>query len=242
MPQSRWWLAVLAGLVLAGWIGHQAGAQAPKAEVEAGDFARADQAHDPAGAELGAEAHAGAAHDAHAGEHAAHGNTDPLSIDPDLAVFTLVVFLILLGVMSKFAWRPIVEGFERREKNIAENLAAAQAANEEARRRLADYERRLASAQDEVRAILDEARRDAAHTTQEMLAKARAEAQAERDRALSEILAAKEQALGELAGPSASMAVDLASRIVQQRLNATDHAGLIEEATAGFRSGRPTGV
>jgi F-type H+-transporting ATPase subunit b len=161
-------------------------------------------------------------------------------MQPDLAIFSLIIFLLLLAILGKFAWGPLMEALQQREKSVAEHIAAAQASNEEARRLLAEYERKLASAQSEVQAILDEARRDAAHTTQEMLAKARTEAQAERDRALREINTAKDGALKELAERSADLAVDLAGRIVRQQLSAADHARLIEDAMSGFRQATPS--
>ncbi len=85
-----------------------------------------------------------------------------------------------------------------------------------------------------MRAIIDEARRDAEHTQQEILAKARADAQAERDRSLREIETAKDQALKELGERTADLAVDLAGKIVGARLNAGDHQRLIEEALSRF--------
>ncbi len=61
-------------------------------------------------------------------------------IGPDLAVVTVVVFLLLLAVLSKFAWKPIVEALDRRERSIAENIAAAAAQNEAAKELLSQHE------------------------------------------------------------------------------------------------------
>ena len=104
---------------------------------------------------------------------------DPLAFDPDLAIWTAIVFLVLLGVLGKFAWGPIVDGLEKREQTIADNIAAAERASEEAKAMLAEYEAKLAGAADEVRAMLEEARRDAEHTKQEILAEAKSARQAE---------------------------------------------------------------
>ena len=169
-------------------------------------------------------------------EHIGHpsGKPDPLEFQKDLAIWTAVIFGVLLLVLRKFAWGPIVEGLEKREQRIAENIAAAEKANADAKQMLVDYERKLAASADEVRAILDEARRDAEHTQQEILAKARADAQAERDRALREIETAKDGALKELGERTANLAVDLAGKIVGARLNTGDHQRLIEEALNRF--------
>jgi F-type H+-transporting ATPase subunit b len=160
-----------------------------------------------------------------------------LKIDPDLAIFTAIVFAVLLTVLYKFAWGPISAALDQREKNIADQIAAAQSANEEAKRMLAQYEAKLAKAAEEVRGILDEARRDAEHTQQDILAKARADAGTEMERAKREIGTAKDQAIKELAETSANLAVDLAGKIVRAKLSVQDHARLIEEAMASFPKG-----
>jgi F-type H+-transporting ATPase subunit b len=172
-------------------------------------------------------------------EHAPHigeeGVSDsPVEFKSDLAIFTFIVFLLLLGILAKFAWGPISEGLEKREHHIAEQIAAAERANAEAKEMLAQYERKLASAQDEVRAIIDEARRDATHTQQEILAQARADAASEMDRAKREVETAKDQALRELAETSAKLAVELAGKIIRAQLDPNQHAQLISEALSRF--------
>lgn len=165
---------------------------------------------------------------------------NPMAIDPDLAIWTFVVFIVLLLVLSKFAWGPIVEALENREKGIADNIAAAEATKEEARRLLADYERKLADASNEVRELLEEARRDAEHTKGQILAEAKAAAEAEHRRATREVNSAKDVALHAIAEAGADMAVDLASRIVKKQLNAADHTQLIREAVAQFPQTKPS--
>ena len=166
-------------------------------------------------------------------------STDPSEFKSDLAIFTFVVFLLLLGILLKFAWGPISKGLEKREHHIADQIAAAERANAEAKEMLAQYERKLASAQDEVRAIIEEARRDAAHTQQEILAQARADAAAEMDRAKREVETAKDQALRELAETSANLAVELAGKIIRTQLDATQHAQLVSDALSRFPASSP---
>ncbi|HVC98067.1 MAG TPA: F0F1 ATP synthase subunit B [Pirellulales bacterium] len=180
-----------------------------------------------------------------AGGHAVHVGTSGASTDPsefkgDLAIFTFIVFLLLLAILWKFAWGPISAGLEKREHGIAEHIAAAQRSHEEGKRLLAEYERKLASAQDDVRAILDEARRDAAHTQQEILAQARADAAAEMDRAKREVETARDQALKQLVETGANLAVELAGRILRAELTPARHAQLINEAVAKFPKHDPS--
>ena len=116
------------------------------------------------------------------GADAAAGGADPLTLNPDLAIWTLVVFLVLLAVLKAFAWGPIVNALQAREQGITDQISAAAAKHEEAKLLLVEHEARLAAAADDVRAMLEEARRDAEHTKQEIVNEARAAADAERQR------------------------------------------------------------
>jgi F-type H+-transporting ATPase subunit b len=185
--------------------------------------------------------------DAHGPDHADHGDghhavdTNPLTTDPDLAIYTAIVFLILFFVLAKFAWKPIAEGLDRRERSISDQIEAANRTHQEAQNLLAQYEQRLARAQDEVREMIEEARRDATHTSQEILAKANAEGVAIKDRALRDIEIAKGAALDELARTSGQIAIDLAGRILRSELDPTRHQHLIQEALERMPAGNGHG-
>jgi F-type H+-transporting ATPase subunit b len=169
----------------------------------------------------------------HAGE-GEHGAPNPLAFDPDLAIATAVIFLVLLLVLAKYAWKPISEALEHREHTIAENIASAERVASDAKVMLADYERKLAGAADEVRAMLEEARRDAEATKQEIVSEARVAAKAEQDRAMREIGTAKDAALKELAERSADLAVELAGKFIRTKLTKDDHAALVNDALGKF--------
>jgi F-type H+-transporting ATPase subunit b len=164
----------------------------------------------------------------------AHAAPNPLVIDPDLAVATAVIFLVLCLVLTKFAWKPIAHALEQRERAIESNISKAENAAAEARAMLSEYEKKLAGASDEVRAMLEEARRDADHTKQEIVAEARVAAKQEQDRALRDIGMAKDQALKELAERSADLAVELTGKLIRNKLTAEDHSGLVQEAVSKF--------
>lgn len=185
--------------------------------------------------EAAADGHVAAEHgDGEHGDGHHEVNTNPLEFKKDLAIWNAVVFLVLLAVLSKFAWGPIVKGLDQREEKIAHHIAETERHHQEAKKLLGEYEKKLAAAQDQVRAMLDEARRDAEHTQQEILAKANADAQAAKDRALREVEMAKDAAIKELADRSTNLAVELAGKIVQAQLKASDHSRLIQEAVARF--------
>jgi F-type H+-transporting ATPase subunit b len=149
------------------------------------------------------------------------------------------VFLALLALLTKFAWKPIMEGLEKREEGIARQIAETKAANEEAKRMLASYERRLAEAADEVRGMLEEARRDSEATRQTIIAEARKAADEEKGRAKHEINLAKDDALAQIAEKAGHLAVEVAGKFLRDKLGPDDQARLVRESVAGL-SARPS--
>jgi F-type H+-transporting ATPase subunit b len=181
-------------------------------------------------------AEAPAAHGGHGGGHGASGG--PLDFQADLALWTGVVFVVLFLVLKRFAWGPISHGLDSREKRIADQIAQAEQSNEEARRLLAEYQQKLAGSQEEVRVILEQARHEAERSGRELLEHARSEAKREHEKALREIDQAKDGALKELAEQSATLAVDLAGKILGAQLKAEDHSRLISQSLANFPTGK----
>lgn len=168
------------------------------------------------------------------------GIINPLIIDPDLALWTALLFGLLLLVLWKFAWGPIVEALDAREKNVQDHLAAAEAKHEEAKGLLAAHEARLATAKDEVREMLEEARRDAEVTKAQIVSDAEAAAKSHSERAIREIGQARDGAVRELAETSANLAVDLAGKVVQQNLSTEQQAELVREATNKLANSSPS--
>jgi len=163
----------------------------------------------------------------------------PAEIRKDLAIWSFAVFLGLLGLLTAFAWKPIMQGLEKREQGIADTIAATNAAHEEARRQLASYERRLAEAADEVRGMLEEARRDSEATRQTIIAEARKAAEEEQARAKREIGLAKDDALSTIAERAGELAVEVAGKFLRERLGTEDQARLVRDSIAGITS-RPS--
>lgn len=164
----------------------------------------------------------------------------PAWFQTDLALWSFVVFLVLFALLTKFAWKPIMEGLAKREQGIADMIAATQAANEDAKRLLASYERRLAEASDEVRGMLEEARRDSDVTRQTIIAEARKAAEEERARARHEINLAKDDALVQIADKAGQLAVEVAGKFLRQKLSNDDQSRLVRDSVASISSGKPS--
>ncbi|MCA9126382.1 MAG: F0F1 ATP synthase subunit B [Planctomycetales bacterium] len=200
-------------------------------------------------AEVGGQSDLGAAaHEDSDGEGSGHGSagheehdTDPTHANmsdaayqvtefrQDMAFFSALVFLILLVGLTYVGWKPIMEGLEKRERGIAENISSAERASKEAAARLAEYEAKLAAAAQEAQSLVAEARKDAEAAGQKLIAAAQEEAVQQRERAISDIESAKRVALGELAAKSTDIAMSLAQRVVGREVNANDHQGLIQD-------------
>lgn len=163
-------------------------------------------------------------------ETEASGDPNPLNFRTDLAIWTFVVFVLLFAILRAFAWPQIAAAIDERERKIAAEIAAAAQKNEDAKRLLAEYDLKLAAAAGEVRALLDEARRDAEHTKNSIVAEARKAAEGERDRALIEINRAKEGAIHDLAERTATIAIDLAKEVTRKDLSTERNNELVREA------------
>ena len=163
-------------------------------------------------------------------------STDPAEFRGDLAIWSCAGFVLLAALLTRFAWTPIMAGLDKRERDIAEAIAATRAANEEAKSMLASYERRLAEAADEVRGMLEEARRDAEVTKQSIVAEARKAADDEQARAKREIGLATDDALSRIAERAGELAVDVAGKFIRQKLSADDQQQLIRDSVTAIRS------
>lgn len=210
------------------------GADEPAAEKKADDHA-ADHKHDAAGHK---DDHGGHDHDPTDLGHvnATKNLGSPMDFRFDLAVWTFVVFLLLIFVLGKFAWGPIKEGLEKRELGIAAMIDEAQRNQKKAAEQLLAYEKKLAAAADEVREMAAQAKRDAEAMSQKIIADAQATASAKLQKGVEDIESAKNAALAEIAEKSVNTAVKLASNIVRREIRGDDHAALIREAVDKFPS------
>lgn len=213
-------------------------AQTDSEESAASDDAtHATQADDGAGHATEDPEHG----DEHVDLDPTHANmTDPtyavVDFRTDMAFFSAIVFLLLLFGLSATAWKPIMQGLEKREDTIAGNIADAEKAKVDAESKLAEYESKLAAANEEAAAIVAEARKDAEATGQKVVAEAQEEAQRLRERATADIESAKRVALADLANQSTDVAMALAQRVVGREVRAEDHQGLIQEMLAKLPS------
>ncbi len=158
------------------------------------------------------------------------GESNIFAGDLGNAIWTLVIFGLVLFVLGKYAWGPMLESLQQREKFIRESLEQAKADRESAESRLKEYEEKLTAARVEATAIVEEGRRDGDELRRQIEEKARGEADKMVDRARREIQIAQQTAVKELYSVSASLATELAGRVLGREVNAKDHERLIAES------------
>ncbi len=163
-------------------------------------------------------------------EIAQEKEVNPLAFAADLGLWTLVVFGLLYFFLKKLVWTPMLSGLQKREENIHSAVEDAQKARDEAQRLRDQLQREVDHAQEKVRDILDEGRKHAQQTTDEMIAKARSEIQAERDRLRREIEMARDQALQEIWKRTADLATMVSAKVIRRHLTEEDHRRLVDEA------------
>ncbi|NOT02600.1 MAG: F0F1 ATP synthase subunit B [Phycisphaerales bacterium] len=182
-----------------------------------------------------AQEHGGTAHptdaagDAH--DVAGHGpKYELLTVDGGTAVWTIVIFLILLVVLRAAAWKPIQKVLVEREKFIADSLAQAKHEREEAKGLLVKYQGQLDQARQAASGIVDEGRRDAEVVRGRIEREAREEAERMLARAKRDIEIARDTAVSDLYKVAASLATDVAGRIIRKEMSAVDHEALVKES------------
>jgi F-type H+-transporting ATPase subunit b len=132
--------------------------------------------------------------------------------------------------LRKYAWKPLLEGLEQREHSIHAAMEEAKKAREEAQALRNMLTEEAARAQEKVREVLDQARRDAERAAAEMMARAKTEIQSERDRLRREIETARDQAIQELWNQTAQLATLVSSKAIRRQPTTEDHRRLVEEA------------
>lgn len=158
------------------------------------------------------------------------GAVGPFEGNVGNAVWTLVVFALVVFVLGKFAWGPILSGLTEREKFIRQSLEEARHDRKQAEVRLKQYTDQLNAARNEATAIVEEARRDADAVRRRIEAEGREEAQKMLERARREIGLAKEGAVLELYEVSARVTTEIVGRILQREIKSQDHERLIRDS------------
>jgi F-type H+-transporting ATPase subunit b len=150
--------------------------------------------------------------------------------DPGLFIWTIVTFLVLLALLAKFAWRPLLEALDTRQNAIRKSLDDAQQARQELERLNAESAQIVARSRQEADAIITQSRADGDRLREEIRQKARAEADLIVKNAERQIQLETSRALEQIRHEAVELSVMIASKIIQRNLTREDNERLIDEA------------
>ena len=159
-----------------------------------------------------------------------------LTLEPGMLVWTFVTFALLLWVLKKIAWKPLLGALETRENNIREDLQKAEKARVDAELLLTEHRQLLERSETEARKILDEAKATAESLKQGIIDSANEQARQMSEQAKAEIQREKDTALSQLREEVADLAVRAAGKILGEELDADKHRKLVND----FISNLPT--
>jgi F-type H+-transporting ATPase subunit b len=153
-----------------------------------------------------------------------------LELQTGLIAWTIVIFVCLLILLRKLAWKPIVGALEERTKRIKDSLEKAEAAQRAAEKARVEYEAMIAKASKEAQALIARGRKAAESTRDEIVAKAQTESEQIKQRTIKEIDLARQKALEEIKHTAVQLSIDIAGKIISRTLAAKDHQDLIRQA------------
>src|SRR3954462_5504442 len=150
--------------------------------------------------------------------------------DPGLFIWTIVTFLVLLALLAKFAWRPLLEALDTRQNAIRKSLDDAQQARQELERLNAESTQIIARSRQEADAIITQSRADGDRLREEIRQKARPEATLIVKNHERQIQLETSRALEQIRHEAVELSVMIASKIIQRNLTREDNQRLIDEA------------
>src|SRR6478672_6300191 len=153
-----------------------------------------------------------------------------VQVDPGLFIWTIVTFLVLLALLAKFAWRPLLQALETRQDGIRKALDDAQLAKQELERLNAESAQIIGRARVDADAIITQSRADGDRLREEIRQKARTEANNIVKSAERQIQLETTRALEQIRHEAVELSVMIASKIIQRNLSKEDNERLIDEA------------
>ncbi len=160
----------------------------------------------------------------------------PFTINPGVSLWTLVIFVLLMVVLAKTVWPMLLKAVEEREKRIAAQIAAAEKANQDAQKVLADYQQKLAAARDEAQELLAAGRAAGEKVREEITARARAEQQELIVRARREIAAEREKAVADLRREAVELSLAAASKVIEKNLDTEADRRMVQDYLNALKS------
>jgi len=139
----------------------------------------------------------------------------------------IVNFLILVGILTKFAYKPLMQALEERQKKITDNIESAQRERQEAEEIKLGYQKQLADARAQAQAIVEKAEKLAEETKEEILKEARLESARILKAVQAEVIRERELALAQLKGEVVALSMAAAAKIIEKNMDNEANATLV---------------
>ena len=150
--------------------------------------------------------------------------------DPGLFIWTILTFLVLLTLLAKFAWKPLLQALESRQDSIRKSLDDADQAKKELERLQRESTQIIQEARISAESIIAQSRSDAEKVREDLKLKAKEEAEGILRNAQQQIQLQTRQALQDIRHEVADMAVLIASKVLERNVSKEDNERLIDEA------------
>lgn len=152
-----------------------------------------------------------------------------MAIHPGTLIWTIIIFAVLLLVLGKLLWKPLLAAVNEREKRIRDNLERADQARKESEQALQQQKQALDEQRREASAFLARAKEEAQQAGNELLQKARQEAEEIVERSRRQIEEEKSRALVELKAQTVDLAIRAAGRLLNETLDEDSHRRIVQE-------------
>ena len=159
-----------------------------------------------------------------------------VQVEPGLFIWTILVFVVLLTLLKKFAWGPLLAALEERQEGIRKSLDDAAQARKELEQVQEESNRIVAKARADADAIIASGRADALKLQEELRAKARLEAEGIVKNAEREIQQQTTQSLAQSREEAVDLSLSIASKLIQRNLSKKDNETLIQDTLKQIRT------
>jgi len=155
-----------------------------------------------------------------------------LDINPGLTLWTFIIFIALLALLTKLGWKPLLASLKAREQAIADSLQRAEQARADAERLIAENQRERARAEEDIQKALREGREYAEKMRGELVQKAQDESKHMLEQARAEIARDTQSALLQLRKEAADLTILATSKLLDENLNDDRHRALVTKMIA----------
>lgn len=162
-------------------------------------------------------------------------NNPLVQLDPGLFVWTILTFLLLLFVLAKFAWKPLLKMLNEREELIRSSLEDAEKAKEELERLNTEGVAIINQARSEAQLILSEGKSAAAKLKDETLEVAKEQAKYIIGEAEKQINVEWDKAIADIKGEVVNISLAVAEKLIGKNISPEDNKTLIDQSLAQLR-------